>query len=88
MGFKEVKSKVIACLNTGNFSHEVRNDIDIKNLLSTGVVSVSDVAQIIGKARGYSYSSSPHHFDATIDVHLIKTTVSQQWPVRFLQKVE
>jgi len=84
MGFKEVKSKVIACLDTGHISHEERNDINIKNLLSTGVVSVSEVAHIIGLSKGFNYSSSPHHFDTTIDVHLIKTTVSGKiWYIKW-----
>jgi hypothetical protein len=84
MGFKEAKSKVIACLNTGQISHEVRNEIDTKNLLSTGVVSASEVAKIIGRSRGDCYSSSPHHFDDTIDVHLIKTPVSGKiWYIKW-----
>ena len=84
MGFKEVKSKVIACLNTGHVLHEERNDIDIKNLFSTGVVSAVEVAHIIRLSKGFNYSSSPHHFDATIDAHVIKTTVSDQiWYIKW-----
>jgi len=84
MGFKEVKSKVIECLNTGCVLHEERNDINIKNLLSTGVVSVSEVTSIIGRARGDSYSCSPHHFDQSIDVHLIKARVSDlNWYIKW-----
>jgi len=45
MGFKEVKSKVIECLNTGYVLHEQRGDIDIKNLLSTGVISIKAPVQ-------------------------------------------
>ena len=71
MGFKEVKDKVIKCLNTGHVLHEVREDIDIKNLLATGTVSVSEVANIIKRARGNNYSCSPHHFNTNIDVHVI-----------------
>ncbi len=84
MGFREVKSKVLECLNTGHVLHEERDDIDIKNLLSTGVVSLHDVAQIIGRSRGNNYSSSPHHFDNKIAVHVIKTTKSgQNWYIKW-----
>ena len=40
MGFNEVKRKLIECLNTGYVLHEERNDIDVKNLLAIGVVSL------------------------------------------------
>jgi len=76
MGFTEVKSKIINCLNSGNVLHEQRGSIDIKNLLSTGAVSISEVTEIIGRTRGNNYSCSTHHFDASIDVHVIKTTLS------------
>lgn len=84
MAFREVKSKVIECLNNGYVLHEERGDIDVKNLLSTGVVSISEVTTIIGRARGSTYSSSPHHYDAEIDVHVIKTTYSgQHWYIKW-----
>jgi hypothetical protein len=84
MAFREVKSKVIECLNNGYVLHEERDDIDVKNLLSTGVVSISEVTTIIGRARGNSYSNSPHHYDAEIDVHVIKTTHSgQHWYIKW-----
>ena len=83
MAFREVKGKVIECLSNGCVLHAERNDIDVKNLLSTGVVSISEVTTIIGRARGNSYSSSPHHYDAEIDVHVIKTTHSgQDWYIK------
>lgn len=73
MGFKDVKNKVITCLKAGHVFHDARNDIDIKNLLATGVVSADDVALIISRSSGNTYSSSPHHFDSNIDVHIVKT---------------
>lgn len=73
MGFKDVKSRVLACLKDGAISHEQRGDIDIKNLLATGQVSLDEVAAIIGRSRGSHYSSSAHHVVNDIDVHIIKT---------------
>jgi hypothetical protein len=76
MAFREVKRKVIECLDNGYVLHEVRDDIDVKNMLSTGAISVSEVTTIIGRARGNTYSSSPHHYNVEIDVHVIKTVYS------------
>jgi len=84
MGFKEVKSRVIECLNNGFVLHEERDNINIKNLLATGVTSICDVANIIGRSGGNTYSCSPHHFDASVDVHLIRTTHSgQNWYIKW-----
>jgi hypothetical protein len=84
MGFRKVKSKVIDCLNSGYVFHEQRGDIDIKNLLSTGAVSVSCVTNIIGRARGSNYSCSPHHFDSSIDVHVIKAKhLGKSWYIKW-----
>ena len=84
VGFKEVKKKVISCLNSGYVSHQERSDIDVKNLLSTGKVTLGDVAAIIGSSRGDDYSSSPHHFDDSVDVHIIKTThAGKDWYVKW-----
>ena len=74
MGFKAAKTRVLNCLATGHVLHEERNSIDIKNLLATGLISVGEAAQIIGRSSGVSYTSSPHHFDSDIDVHVIKTS--------------
>lgn len=84
MGFKEVKRKVIECLNNGHVLHEERDNIDVKNLLSTGVVSLSEVASIIGGSRGNSYSWSPHHLDSDIDVHVIKSKqAGHNWYIKW-----
>lgn len=71
--FKESKKQILKCLRDGNVMHASRVDIDIKNLLAIGDISVEDVAEIIKHARGGDYGSSPHHFDKNITVHLIKT---------------
>ena len=84
MGSREIKRQVIDCLNKGRISHEQRNDIDVKNLLAIGQVSLEEVAAVIGRSRGNDYSSSPHHFDASISVHIIKTNqAGQSWYVKW-----
>ncbi|MBL1140681.1 MAG: hypothetical protein HND53_01475 [Proteobacteria bacterium] len=74
MGFTDAKRQVINCLNKGQYSHEARGNIDIKNLLATGDVTPEDVATILGRSRGNEYSCSPHDYDSSVDVHIVKTT--------------
>jgi hypothetical protein len=74
VGFKEVKYKVITALSTGNFQHEVRDQIEVKNILAMGQISVAEVINIIKQSRGDDHETSPHHLDKTIDVHIITTT--------------
>lgn len=84
MGFKTIKRQIIECLQEGNVLHEERNNIDVKNLLSTGVVSLDEVANIIGRSRGDNYTYSPHHCDVSIDVHIIKTKHSgTDWYIKW-----
>ncbi len=73
MGFKQIKHDVIHCLENGNVLHEQRNSIDIKNLLATGEVSTREVIAVLKRANGNQHQSSPHHYDATITVHIVKT---------------
>lgn len=73
MGFKDAKRQLLECLTSGNILHEQRNDIDIKNLLATGQISVGDVSDIMGRVRGNCYESSPHHVVSDIEVHIVKT---------------
>jgi len=84
MGFKDSKQKVIECLNNGLVSHELRNDINIKNLLAIGQVSLEQVTAILKQSRGNSYSTSPHHYDTSIDVHIVKTHYSgNDWYIKW-----
>lgn len=75
MGYKDVKVRVLTCLQRGDVSHELRTGIDIKNLLATGQVSLDKVAEVIGRSRGAEYTCSPHHRVQTIDVHIIKRSL-------------
>ena len=80
MGFREVKSKVVADLLAGNYQHEVRNGIDDKNLLATGEVSREWVAELLKSARGHEYQSSPHHQAPSVTVYVVKT---RTWYIKF-----
>lgn len=80
MGFKEVRMKVIEDLVTGNWAYEARADIDEKNLLAIGKVTPADVIALVTGCRGNEYSSSPHHQDASLMVHVFKV---RGWYVKF-----
>ncbi|MBA5238052.1 MULTISPECIES: hypothetical protein [Pectobacterium] len=72
MGFKDAKKQLIVCLQSGTVLHEARGNISTKNLLATGQTSITELIDIIYQSSGTSYSSSPHHFAAHIDVHIIR----------------
>jgi hypothetical protein len=72
MGFTDAKRRVIAALVSGNFQHQARRDIDVKNLLQSGEVGVETVAELLKNARGNQHARSPHHQIAGIDVHVVR----------------
>ena len=79
-GYKAVKKAVITALESGDYQHEARGAIEVKNLLSTGHISSADVITIIKGSNGTNYECSPLHGSSKIDCHLIK---SGGWYVKF-----
>ena len=75
MGFRDARSRAIEALNSGDIQHEARGDIDDKNLLLTGDVSADEVVALLLRCRGNQHSSSPHHGDASVEVHVFKPVV-------------
>ena len=80
MGFKNIKMTVIEALRSGNFQHEARTDIEIKNLLATGVVDAGFVESILINCTNRHLATSPHDLDNTIDVHVVK---KNGWYIKF-----
>ena len=79
-GFRKARRQVIAALESGNYLHVSRGDIEVRNLLATGAVSASEIVDIIRSCNGTHHSSSPHHSVATIEVHVIKRL---GWYIKF-----
>lgn len=75
MGFKDAKQRVFQCLKAGKIQHEARNEIDVKNLMLVGLVTVDEVVRMIGLTRGNQYKSSPHHLLPEIEVHEFKPEI-------------
>jgi hypothetical protein len=81
VGFNIAKRKVIDALNNGTYQHETsRSSIATKNLLAMGSVSSRDLCDVIKRSRGQDHSSSPHHLDRSVQVHVIKR---EGWYVKF-----
>ena len=80
MGYKDVKKKVLDALASRAFSHEVRDDIDVKNLLQTGEITPDEVFRLIKASSGTDHSSSPHHSVKGVEVHVIKC---KKWYIKF-----
>ena len=73
-GISTGERQVLECLAEGRVGHELlRCEIDIKNLLVTGVVTATQVADAIGRSDGTEYECRRHHIDELIDVHIIRT---------------
>ncbi|MBL6989631.1 MAG: hypothetical protein ISR65_07630 [Bacteriovoracaceae bacterium] len=74
MGFKDIRAKVISRLKNGFIQHVTNRsgDIDIKNLLLVGKVTVADVIEQINKTRGDQYETSPHHYIKEVEVHIFR----------------
>lgn len=72
MGFKEVRIRLIAALQSGAYLHEARGQIDTKNLLQRGLISTEQVLEVVKRCNGTHYESSPHHVVKGVDVHILK----------------
>ncbi len=80
MGFREAKFLLVQALESGNFDHEVRNDIDDKNLLSSGDVSVDEILDIVRRCNGSHHTMSSHHFIEDVEVHIFRR---DSWYIKF-----
>ena len=79
-GYKAVRRAVIEALEEGDYQHEARSSIDVKNLLATEEVTAAEVVALIRRSDGTQYTCSPLHGNTGLDCHLIKTG---GWYVKF-----
>ncbi|MBM7074267.1 hypothetical protein JQC92_19925 [Shewanella sp. 202IG2-18] len=84
MGFSEVKKQVISCIKRGSYDHEVRQNINVKNLFQCGQLSDEAVVELIKRTRGNEYEVSSHHKAPSIDVHILKPYKDgKKWYIKF-----
>lgn len=79
-GFREAKRRVLKALAEGTWQHEARNAIDVKKGLLTGAISAAEVRAIVARCNGTHHVASPHHADASIEVHVLKR---DRWYIKF-----
>ncbi len=70
MGFKEARRLAIEAITGGRIQHEVRDEVDEKNLLLTGEVTPEQVVRLLKGCRGTQYQCSPHHHVREVLVHV------------------
>jgi len=80
VGYRTAKRNILKALKEGNFQHESRGDIDVKNLLAMGKVSAKEVAALIAASDGTMHVQSPHHIVKEVVVHIIKVN---GWYIKF-----
>ena len=84
MKFREIKRQALYCLQQGNYDHEVRRDIDIKNVFASRRVDRYWVMDLIARTAGDNWHCTPHHQQPDIDVHLFRSwKAGQFWYVKF-----
>jgi hypothetical protein len=79
-GFKTARNKVLKALAEGTYLHETRGNIDVKNLLLTGVITAEELAAIILRCTGAHHEAVPHHQVRGIHVHILKR---DGWYIKF-----
>lgn len=74
MGLKVVREKAIECLKSGRIQHETdrAGNLDEKNLLVTGQISVEEVIQLLLSTKGTEFETSKHHIIRGLDVHIFR----------------
>ncbi len=83
MGLTDAKRLFIQALNEGSVESELREAQREKNLLAIGDIALDQVADLINRCRGQEYSSSPHDFDSSIEVHIFKPVKDKQrWYIK------
>ncbi len=85
LGLKLIRQLLIPKLLTGLVQHEIgrSGNIDEKNLLLTGAVSVFDVVELLYATKGSEYQMSKHHVLPSIAVHIFKPKQNGiQWYIK------
>ncbi|WP_394673413.1 hypothetical protein [Limnobacter sp.] len=80
MGYTFAKKEILSALKSGNYQHESRGDIDVKNLLAMGKVTADQVAALVASSNGSMHSESPHHVLKSVSVHVITV---KDWYIKF-----
>ena len=80
MGWSATKVKILKALTEGTYLHEARSQIDDKNLLAIGDVTVEEVRRVIETCNGTHHQESPHHQVPALTVHILRRS---GWYIKF-----
>lgn len=74
LGLKDVRTRAIDCLKSGRIQHDTdrSGNIDEKNLLVTGQITVPEVIELINATKGNQFETSNHHTVVDLEVHVFK----------------
>ncbi len=89
MGFKEIRCQAIQAIREGRIQHEARDEIEEKNLLLVGDLTIEQVIYLLNACRGMQYSFFPHHMVSNVNVHIFKpeakidsTSEKESWYIK------
>jgi hypothetical protein len=84
VGFKEIRSVLIDCLRSGSYEHEIREDMQTKNLLFNGTVTPVQVIEMALACKGTDYQTSPLHGKSALATHILKPKGKYSgWYIKF-----
>lgn len=88
MAYKDIKARLITCLKSGTYDHEMRKNINVKNLFQCGLVNENFVITLLELTHEADYEQRVHHKAPEIDIHIFMPNINgTQWYVKcyFLQ---
>jgi hypothetical protein len=84
VGFKEIRAVLIYCLKNGLYDHEFREDMETRNCLFNGTVSVAEVIDMVLACSGGDLESSPLHGNSKVVAHVLKPKgLYSGWYIKF-----
>ncbi len=84
MGFKEIRAILIRCLKNGQYDHEIRGDMEIKNCLFNGNITVNEVIDMALVCTGNDYEQGKHHAKPSLVIHILKPKGKYKgWYIKF-----
>ncbi len=84
MGFTDVKKQLVEFIETGSYDHEIRGNIDVKNLFQCGQITDDYVVELVKRTRGNEYTVSSHHKAPEVDVHVFTPFKDgKRWYIKF-----
>lgn len=83
VGLRDARIRFVQALESGNYAHEARSDLEQKNWLAVGRVSSTRVVRMLHRCHGGQYGASPHHLVSNVTMHEFKPQYEgQTWYIK------